>query len=105
MTGSVYQRRDGRWVSAMPVDGKRRLRYSRTEDEANDKLAQMGGERRGESPVLAALRRSLEDSECECGEVHAEEVRRLLLANGVRLVPYRRRSNARIAVRGEGRSA
>jgi integrase len=38
-TGSVYRRRDGRWVAAVTVDGRRKVAYAKTQKEAREKLA------------------------------------------------------------------
>ena len=35
--GSVFQRKDGRWVAAYWLEGKRKLVYGKTEDEAIQK--------------------------------------------------------------------
>ena len=41
-TGSVYQRSsDGKWVTAVSVNGRRVVKYSRTETEARKKLAEL----------------------------------------------------------------
>ena len=41
-TGSVYQRRgDGTWVTAVSGDGRRVVKYSRTEPAARQKLAEL----------------------------------------------------------------
>ena len=67
--GSIYQRKDGYWVGAVQVDGKRRVVYGKTEAQAKKKLAalqqqvaQVGGlpdagrrTRAGESTVLGGL--------------------------------------------------
>jgi integrase len=38
-TGSVYRRKDGRWVAAVTVGGKRKVAYARTKRQAREKLA------------------------------------------------------------------
>ncbi|MGA8330422.1 MAG: site-specific integrase [Mycobacterium sp.] len=37
---SIYQRKDGRWVATLTVDGKRRALYARTRSEAKAKLSE-----------------------------------------------------------------
>jgi integrase len=39
--GSVFQRKDGRWVAACTIDGKQRLKYARTRAEASKLLTEM----------------------------------------------------------------
>ena len=38
-TGSVYRRKDGRWVAAVTVNGKRKVAYAKTQRDAREKLA------------------------------------------------------------------
>ena len=39
--GSIYQRGDGKWVAAIMVDGKKRVRYAKTEKEAKKRLREL----------------------------------------------------------------
>lgn len=39
--GSVYQRKDGRWIAAIIVNGKKRVRYAKSEKEARNKLKEL----------------------------------------------------------------
>ena len=41
--GSIYQRRDGRWVASLMVAGRRHTVYAGTRHEAADKLRQLLG--------------------------------------------------------------
>lgn len=58
--GSVYERKDGRWVAQLPVagkPGKPTQRYARTEDEAIERLRELIDERNaGRRPVGRQLR-------------------------------------------------
>jgi integrase len=45
-SGTVYQRKDGRWVAAVTLAGKRIERYGRTRREAQDRLDDLVMERR-----------------------------------------------------------
>lgn len=39
--GSVYQRKDGRWIAAIIVKGKKRVRYAKSEREAHNRLKEL----------------------------------------------------------------
>jgi len=40
-SGSVFQRKDGRWVAALTVNGKRKLVYAKSQAEARRRLAEL----------------------------------------------------------------
>jgi hypothetical protein len=48
--GSVYQRKDRKWIAAISIDGKRRVAYAATEWEALSKLRELRQVDRVEKP-------------------------------------------------------
>lgn len=61
VSGSVYQRRDGKWCAALTVNGKRRALYADSEREAKKKLAKLQGELATNGTLPTPGRRTVDD--------------------------------------------